>query len=125
MENKCDKYESYFLFGNTEGLEKHIESCADCRDEAENQKKLSYLLNFAGKECKKLQQNRHQRHLAKAACFVLLIITIGSYTGYNSYITNKLNQNYNYSIFSSDDFNSAILSQKGYPTDSFGFIEYD
>lgn len=125
MNNKCDKYKGYFLFGNSEELAKHIESCADCREEMENQKKLSYLLNFASKECKKLQRNRKQFRMAKVACFVLLVMIFGSYTGYNSYITNKLNQNYNYAILSADDFDSAILSQKGYPTDKFGFIDYD
>jgi len=125
MDNNCNKYEVYYLFGSSEEFEEHLKNCPDCQREMENQKKLSYLLNFAGKECKKLQQNRHTFRRLKAACFALLILTIGSFTGYNTYITNKLNQNYSYAVISADDFTSTVLSQKGYPTDRFGFFDYD
>lgn len=125
MEHKCNKYEAYYLFGSSDEFEEHLKNCPYCREEREKERKLSYLLNFASEECKSLEQNRHRFNLLKAACFALLIITIGSYTGYNTYLTNKLNQNYSYAIISADDFNSTVLSKKGYPTDRYGFFDYD
>jgi len=125
MDNRCNKYEVYYLFGGSEEFNEHLKNCPDCREEIEKQRKLSYLLNFASKECKELQQNRHKINFIKAACFVLLVTVVGSYTGYNTYLTNKLNKNYSYAIISADDFNSTVLSKRGYPTDRYGFFDYD
>ena len=43
-ENKCDKYESFFVFRDKEAFNEHLEHCPDCKKEHEKYLKVSALV---------------------------------------------------------------------------------
>ena len=43
-ENKCNKYESFFIFRDEEAFNEHLEHCPDCKKEHEKHLKVSSLL---------------------------------------------------------------------------------
>ena len=43
-ENKCNKYEAYFVFQNEEAFNEHIKNCPDCKKEHEKYLKVSMQL---------------------------------------------------------------------------------
>ncbi len=71
MNNKCNKYEALFTFGNEETLKQHIETCEDCKKQQEEMDKVSALL----KEVKPYYiAKRKNVAKLKAACAISVIL---------------------------------------------------
>ena len=69
--DKCNKYEALYTFGNEEMLKKHIAKCKYCKEEQQEQDKISELL----KEVKPYYvAKRKNTAKLKAACALFLIM---------------------------------------------------
>ncbi len=111
MNNRCNKYEALFTFGNEETLKQHIETCEDCKKEQEKMDKVSSLL----KEVKPyyLTQRRKTAKL-KVACAMFVIILSGATLGiinFNSDISDIIKYG-----------NTLSAEDLGLPTDSYGLL---
>lgn len=115
MDKKCDKYESIFIFGNNEELQKHIEECEHCRKEHEDLKKVSSLI----KETKPyyLKKYRNSKKIIKSvAGFFLICIVI--FAVQNRFEKRSLLNEIN--IATNEDY--SVIEQMGLPTDDYGLF---
>lgn len=113
-ENKCNKYESLFVFQNEEALEKHIEECEECNKENEKYKKISMLVKeVASIYLEKEKKKKITLITQKIACYLIAFIALSAYTGY------KLYDNYTYQISLEQE---SYVSEMGLPIDEYGFL---
>lgn len=117
MTQKCSKYESLFVFGNEEDLQKHLENCPECRLEHEKMQRVALLV----KEVKPFisRKSFYKKHMAKiAACFIFISIGFYGITQYS-----------NYTIASQDDLklvkDNSIIAQMGLPADEYGLLDVE
>lgn len=115
-ENKCDKYEAFFVFKGEEELHKHLEECEDCRKEYEKYKKLSMLIKDAAPAYKAKQRKNKIFRLKAIACSFILFFGLSVVTGYRVYDEYSLSQ---YDPGSEYTYADSY----GMPTDDYGFIE--
>ncbi len=114
MSDKCNKYESLFIFSTEEELTKHLESCPDCREEHEKMHKTQNLV----KEVKSYytQKPRIKSNLTKiAAGLTVLFLTYFSITN----IMHVENQHDNDISYAAEE---SIVYQMGLPTDEYGLL---
>ena len=120
MENKCNKYEGYFLFSDEKALDEHIKTCPDCQKERAKEERLSELLKDSRFEYKRLVKRNLNKSYAKVACMLFLFLGIGTTTTFNLYnssdfgITKAYNTQY-----------SSVIENSGLPTDEYGFFDYN
>lgn len=111
MNKKCEKYESIFLFGTDEQLQKHISQCPDCLAQDLEFQKVSELIN----EVKPYYKNKSNKFkFAKIACSLLVFILCGTGIGVittNSDVSDMLNYG-----------QTLSAEQLGFPVDSYGLI---
>ena len=120
MEDKCNKYEGYFLFSDERVFNEHLKNCPDCQREREREEKLSALIKDSKGEYQKLVKRNLKKIYAKIACVLVLFVGIGSTAGYNFYRNNCL--------INPNVYNSAYISvieNSGLPTDEYGFFDYN
>lgn len=114
--NKCDKYESYFVFQDEEKFKEHLNSCENCKQEHERYLKISSLV----KEVAPIYLEREKENKIKmmnaakklAACFVLFV-SLTAFTGYKMY------DNYVYQVSLEQE---STVSEMGLPIDEYGFL---
>ena len=111
MKEKCTKLEVLYTFSNDEELKKHLEECADCREEMETMDKVSSLI----REVKPfyLQKRRKLREI-KAACAIFLVVLSGTLFGIFGLNSNVLDTIKYGQTLSAEDY--------GFPVDSYGLI---
>ena len=113
--DKCNKYESYFVFRSEEEFNSHLNECSDCREEHEKMLKISNLMKEVAPVYLKREEKKKTSTLKRIACCFVLLIGITSYTGYNMY------NDYNFEVNTADE--SYIESTMGLPIDEYGFLE--
>lgn len=121
MNEKCNKYEGYFLFSDEKTLEEHIKECPDCQKERLKEEKLSELLKDSKYEYKNLLKRNLNKAYAKIACMLLLFIGFGTMTSFNIYNHNGFGNTQSY--ISEED--SSVIANSGLPTDEYGFFDYN
>ncbi len=114
MENKCSKYESLFVFSDSETLNQHISECEECKKVFEEQEKVSSLLD----EVKFYYLSRRKKRAKlRAACAVMFLVFSAFSVG----------------LFVNDeDFPQSLMygdtlsaEQMGFPVDSYGLLMVD
>lgn len=109
MNNKCEKFEALFTFGNEEDLLKHIEECEDCREEYEQMNKVSALIKEVKPHYKKTRFTA-----VRVACALFLIVLCGTTFQY---------ANNNYSIVDTIKYGQQFTAEDlGFATDDYGLI---
>lgn len=113
MKDKCNKYETLFIFSDEETLKKHFEECDECREEHEKMQKVSALIQ----EVKDDYKQKPAHILAKTAC-VLLLFFVGGVS------INTLDMQYG--ILDTVRYGEPLtIEDLGFPTDSYGLIQVD
>lgn len=114
MTDKCKKYEAIFVFQDEESLEKHMETCEDCRNEHALMQKVSDLLQ----EAKPLYFERKTNYnVLKTACAIFLLLICGTTFGM-----------YSQNPFIIDEIvygEPTSLEELGFPVDSYGLLMVD
>lgn len=115
-EDKCNKYEAFFVFNDEKAFLEHIENCPDCKAEYEKYLKVSELVKEVGVEYLKRQERNKKKTLIfkQVACFLVLIAGLSGFMGYRIYDDNS------FQIGSADE---SYIYAMGLPTDEYGFLE--
>lgn len=122
MVEKCNKYESLFIFGSEEDLQTHLKTCSDCKQEHEKMQNVSQLVKeiapFVGKK------SSSKLLIKVAAGFVVLSL---------SFLTIYLNQMNTKELYKSEQASvkekssvsykdNSVIAQMGLPTDEYGLL---
>lgn len=116
MENKCNKYESLFVFSDEESLKKHLEICPDC------QKEHSKMLQVASlaKEVKPFikTKNTYNRKIFSniAACIIISFVAFASVQMF--YVNPQVSKLKFVKA-------NSVITQMGLPTDEYGLLEIE
>lgn len=114
-ENKCDKYEGFFVFQNEEVFNEHLEHCPDCQQEHEKYMKVSALVKEVAPMYLKKRQKDKVSAIKKLACCFVAFVGLTAFTGYKVY------DNYSMQVNYAED--SYVMSTMGLPVDDYGFLE--
>lgn len=114
-ENKCNKYEGFFVFQNEEAFNEHLEHCPDCRQKHEKYMKVSALVKEVAPIYLKKKHKDKISAIKRLACCFVLFVGITAFTGYKVY------DNYNFQVNYAED--SYVISTMGLPVDDYGFLE--
>lgn len=112
--NKCDKYEAYFVFQDEEKFNEHIKECEACKQQNEKYLKISSLVKEVAPVYLERENKKKMMTAAKrlACCFVLFI-GLSAFTGYKVY------DNYTYQVSLEQE---STVSDMGLPIDEYGFL---
>lgn len=112
MQDKCNKYESLFIFSSDEKFSEHIDNCVDCKNEYLKMARISELVNEVKSDYKS-----SSFMLTKLACLLFLFL-VGGF-GFDA-----LDSRYGYLdvIRYGEDYN---ISSFGFPADDYGLIQVD
>lgn len=114
--NRCDKYEAFFVFNDEESFQKHISECEDCKKEHEKYLKLSRLIKDSAETYRAKQKKNKIFRLKTIACCFILFFGLSAVTGYRVYDV------YSISLYDpGSDY--SYEGSYGMPTDDYGFIE--
>ena len=102
MSEKCNKYESLFVFSTEEELENHIKLCEDCRNEHE---KMRMTADIVKEVAPYYGKNRHNNVIKLAAGIIIIFL---------AYFI-LFNENKAYEI-------DSVISEMGLPTDEYGLL---
>lgn len=118
MKEKCNKYESLFIFGSQKDLEEHLKTCPDCQNEYNETEKVISLVREVKPFIRK--ERRDNTLLLKiAASFLALFIGFFAINHYSGKTFLDKNQE---SIALLVKNNSSI-TQMGLPTDEYGLLK--
>ena len=117
MKEKCNRYESLFIFGNEDELHRHIKNCPDCKSEHEKMNNISNLV----KEAKPLfiKQTKSRIAALKIAAAILLVCA-ASFAIFQNFNRQEVQISYNVdtSLLKEDSY----IAQLGLPTDEYGLL---
>ncbi len=113
-ENKCNKYEGFFVFQDEKNFYEHLEKCPDCQKEHERYIKVSKLVKEVAPIYLRQQKKKKINAIKRLACCFVLFIGISLYTGYKIYDNYDIQVNY---------AQESYLSTMGLPVDDYGFLE--
>ena len=112
MNNECKKFEGLFVFASKEDLEKHLETCEDCKKDKEYFDKISKMIQKAKPLYFKKQKEK--KLTAKVACCLCLAVLSG---GVFSVI------NYGTALVETIKYGQTLCAEDfGFPVDSYGLI---
>ena len=115
MNRKCSKYESLFIFSDSETLKKHVEECEECRAEQEKMDKVSSLLDEVKFYYKAKKRNSYRR--LKTAC-ALAVLAVSFLSIGIAFTNEDLTETLMYgTTLSAEDL--------GFPVDSYGLLMVD
>lgn len=113
MENKCNKYESLFIFSKDRDFQEHLNECSDCREEQLKMLKISSLI----KEVKPLyfKKERNSKIIKLAAAFLLMVFCTG-------FVTIQIyNEKYNNLVAAQE----SVVAKMGLPYDEYGLLSIE
>ncbi len=116
MSEKCNKYESLFVFGTKEQLEEHLVICPECREQHEKMDKTANIAKEAAFHYKNYGKKNHYIPAIKIAAG-LVIITLVLFT-INTDIINIENKDHNLASNAAE----SVISEMGLPTDEYGLL---
>lgn len=110
MENKCDKYETLFIFSKDDYFNEHLSNCSECSDEHEKMLKVSSLV----KEVKPLYLAKEKRIQAQklVASFLLFICCVG-------FIGISINNERHSRLQNAQE---SVIAKMGLPVDEYGLL---
>jgi len=112
MKEKCNKYESLFIFSDDATLQKHISECEDCRLEHNKMQRVSELIKEVKSDYMK------PNYLALKVACVLFLFMIGGVS------IDMLDLRYG--ILDTIKYGEPLtIEDLGFPTDSYGLIQVD
>ena len=112
--DKCDKYESFFVFQDEETFNKHIMQCKDCEEEHKKYMKISSMVKeIAPLYLEREKKKKMMTSARRLACCLLVFIGLSAFTGYKVY------DNYAYQNISEEN---SYISEMGLPVDEYGFL---
>lgn len=115
MENKCNKYEALFTFGDENDLLEHLKICSDCRKEHDEMLQVASLAKEVKPYIKKKSAKVHL--LSKvAACVVVSLIAFSS--------INTIYNNQKEAEIKLVKENS-VIAKMGLPTDDYGLLDIE
>ena len=112
-QNKCDKYEAFFVFKDEEVFLNHIKECPDCQKEHEKQLKISQMVKEVAPLYLEKKRKEKASIIKKLACCFVFFIGLSAFGGY------KYFDEYNYLNADEDSY----ISTMGLPVDEYGFLE--
>ena len=112
MENKCNKYETLFIFSDEQTLEEHVQNCDECRQEHEKMQKVSYMLDEV-KMYYYAKRKKTIKHLRIACVFVFLFVSLVSV----GLVANQ--EDFTEALMYGDTLSAEDL---GFPVDSYGLL---
>jgi len=116
MSEKCNKYESLFLFGTQEQLEEHLAACAECREQHEKMQQTANIAKEATPHYKNYGRKNFYPHAIKIAAGMVIIVL-----AYFALNTGIINSEYKgYSLTYNDG--ESVISEMGLPTDEYGLL---
>jgi len=116
MSEKCNKYESLFVFGTDEQLEEHLKICPECREQHEKMNKTASVV----KEVSTYYENYKKPvsyHILLRSAAGLIIIALTYFMVNYSILENNVN-GYNLSNNESE----SVIAEMGLPTDDYGLL---
>jgi len=116
MTEKCDKYETLFVFGTDEELAKHLEICEDCQVEHEIMQQTQNLVKEAKSYYQKPEKGKISGNLIKIAAG-LAILSL-AYFSANNLIYDDQMDSYDLTYIQ----NESVVSEMGLPTDEYGLL---
>lgn len=114
-QNKCDKYEAFFVFNNEEAFLNHINNCPDCKEIHEKQLKVSQLVKEVAPVYLKKKQKEKFNAIKKLACCFVFFIGLTAFSGYKYYDE--------YTLLQMDMTEESCIDALGLPVDEYGFLE--
>ena len=113
-ENKCNKYESFFVFRDEEAFSEHLEHCPDCKQEHEKYLKVSALVKEVAPVYLEKKKKEKTSVLKRLACCFVAFVGFASFVGYEAY------DDY---AFKTMEVEESYVSTMGLPVDDYGFLE--
>ena len=114
MNNKCEKYEGLFIFGDETKLAEHVKTCPDCQKEQERMDKVSALISEVAPA---FRQKRINNARVKLACASFALVMFVSPLGV---------VNFNVDVRDTIMYGQTLtLEDYGLPVDSYGLISVD
>ena len=114
MNEKCNKYESLFIFSDEASLLSHVKDCEECRKEQEIMSKVSELIQEVKPELLKVKREHAKLKIACAAFAILLSGTLLGILNFNPDISDTLRYG-----------QTLTIEDYGFPVDSYGLIMVD
>lgn len=111
MNDKCNKYEGLFIFGDEKDFLSHIEQCPECKAEHERMKKVSALIKEVSPELKRKRRERAKLKLACASFGLILCVSTLGIVNFNPDVREMIMYGQTLSV---EDY--------GFPVDSYGLI---
>ena len=111
MKDKCDKYETLFVFADDDILKEHLQECEDCSKEQEIMDGVSELISEVKPYYQKKKTSFNQ---LKVACILFALIMGGASLGIigtNQEIAEYLRYG-----------ETLSAEELGFPVDSYGFL---
>lgn len=112
MNDKCNKYESLFIFSDEKTLMEHVKNCPECQKEHEKMGRVSDLIKEVKNEYKK------PNFMALKVACVLFLFVIGG-------VSIEM-LDLQYGILDTIKYGEPLtMEDLGFPTDDYGFIQVD
>lgn len=112
MNDKCNKFESLFIFSDEKTLKEHVLACSECRKEYEKMNRVSDLINEVKNEYKKPANIG-----IKVACALFLFVVGG--------VSIQM-LDLQYGFLDTIKYGSPLtIEELGLPTDDYGLIQVD
>lgn len=107
---KCNKYESLFIFADQAKLEEHLAVCAECREQHEKMQQTAIIAKEVAPHYKHYGKYNVYSIMIKAAAgvFVVVLAYFAVSPCFNDHIA-----------ISSND---SVISEMGLPTDDYGLL---
>ena len=109
MQNKCNKYEAYYVFSDEAAFEEHLKDCPDCQKEHIKMQKISNLVQSVKDEYASNQSQR-KKLVSCAAFLIFSFATIAAYGIYSYNAPSALSE-------------TSLLYDLGCPVDEYGLLK--
>lgn len=116
MTDKCDRYESLFVFGTEQELENHIAICPDCREQHEMLNKTAFVAREVAPHYANYGKTKPLQLAIKAAAG-FIVITLAYFIINHGAMQGDID-GYNLSYTQ----NESVISEMGLPTDEYGLL---
>ena len=111
MNDKCEKYEGLFIFGNDADLAEHIKTCPECQKKQEQMDKVSALIAEVAPTLRQKRKNGAKLKLACASVALLLFVSTLGVVNLNVDVKDTIMYG-----------QTLTLEDYGLPVDSYGLI---
>lgn len=115
MNNKCSKYQEFFIFQDKETLEQHLQECEECRAEQETMDKVSSLLD----EVKMYYYEKRKKRMVRLRAACAVVFMMFSILSITMAVTND-------DLMDTLKYGDTLTAEElGFPVDSDGLLMVD